>query len=195
MIRRPPRSTQSRSSAASDVYKRQLLESRHDALDSPSTPCIRVPSPLAWGRNNVRELRAQMRHVLGDGGRGSIITASPFSYGSAIGVPAVDYVQRQQYELLLYERGDAVRIEPRPPSPSTCRLCARSSWTLFRPQASGDGTGMQSVLGESRASCRLSINSRVGSNTGSQQQQYEESSSTTTDDGSHPPHRSPPMPY
>ena len=26
MIRRPPRSTQSRSSAASDVYKRQLLE-------------------------------------------------------------------------------------------------------------------------------------------------------------------------
>ena len=44
-----------------------------------------------------------MRHVLGDGGRGSIITASPFSYGSAIGVPAVDYVQRQQYELLLYE--------------------------------------------------------------------------------------------
>src|SRR5450756_3257125 len=27
MIRRPPRSTQSRSSAASDVYKRQLLQS------------------------------------------------------------------------------------------------------------------------------------------------------------------------
>src|SRR5450756_1211661 len=30
MIRRPPRSTQSRSSAASDVYKRQLADSRHD---------------------------------------------------------------------------------------------------------------------------------------------------------------------
>ena len=27
---------------------------------------------------NVRELRAQRRHVLGDGGRGSILTASPF---------------------------------------------------------------------------------------------------------------------
>ena len=37
------------------------------------------------------------------------------------------------------EKGDAVRIEPTPPSPSTCRLCARSSRTLFRPQASGDG--------------------------------------------------------
>src|SRR5450756_2702982 len=35
MIRRPPRSTQSRSSAASDVYKRQLLDRRsaHRALE------------------------------------------------------------------------------------------------------------------------------------------------------------------
>ena len=55
------------------------LESRHDALDSPSTLGIRVPSPLAWDRNSVRELRAQRRHVLGDGGGGSILTASPFS--------------------------------------------------------------------------------------------------------------------
>ena len=33
MIRRPPRSTQSRSSAASDVYKRQLLVIINDILD------------------------------------------------------------------------------------------------------------------------------------------------------------------
>ena len=32
MIRRPPRSTQSRSSAASDVYKRQVLEGLVDKL-------------------------------------------------------------------------------------------------------------------------------------------------------------------
>ena len=55
-----------------------LTESRHDALDSSRTPCIRVPSPFAWDRNNVRELRAQRRHVLRHG-RGSIITASLFS--------------------------------------------------------------------------------------------------------------------
>ena len=67
------------------------LQSRHDALDSPSTLCIRVPSPLAWGQNNVRELRGQRQHVLGDGGRGSIVTASPLSYRSTIGVPSVDY--------------------------------------------------------------------------------------------------------
>src|SRR5680860_1727789 len=30
MIRRPPRSTQSRSSAASDVYKRQVMRTLHD---------------------------------------------------------------------------------------------------------------------------------------------------------------------
>ena len=68
--------------------------------------------------------------------------------------------------VLLYEKGDGIRIEPRPPSPNTCRLCARSSRTLFRPQASGGGTRMQSVLGEYRASCRLSITSRAGSNSG-----------------------------
>ena len=33
MIRRPPRSTQSRSSAASDVYKRQTPEVMNDMLD------------------------------------------------------------------------------------------------------------------------------------------------------------------
>src|SRR5450756_3198810 len=38
MIRRPPRSTQSRSSAASDVYKRQVLgrASRHEVADGSS---------------------------------------------------------------------------------------------------------------------------------------------------------------
>src|SRR5680860_501803 len=36
MIRRPPRSTQSRSSAASDVYKRQLLQ--YMFVDSPVPP-------------------------------------------------------------------------------------------------------------------------------------------------------------
>ena len=34
MIRRPPRSTQSRSSAASDVYKRQSLEREEDEYKS-----------------------------------------------------------------------------------------------------------------------------------------------------------------
>ena len=55
-----------------------LIEGRHDALDSPSTLSIRVPLPLAWGRNNVRELRALRRHVLGGGGCLLILTASLF---------------------------------------------------------------------------------------------------------------------
>ena len=89
-------------------------------------------------------------------------------------VPVPGIYSKQQFAagtpiVLMYEKGDAVRIEPRqprPPSRNTCRLCARSSRTLFRPQASGDGTRMQGVLGESRASCWLSIKSRAGSNSG-----------------------------
>src|SRR5450756_2602701 len=40
MIRRPPRSTQSRSSAASDVYKRQELNLKFVANDNDASPCV-----------------------------------------------------------------------------------------------------------------------------------------------------------
>ena len=65
--------------------------------------------------------------------------------------------------VLLYEKGDAVRIEPRPllirtyadlTFLLTFRLYAHSSRKLFRPQTNGDGTRMHGVLGEFRASCR-----------------------------------------
>ena len=36
-----------------------------------------------------------------------------------------------RYLVVYEEKGHAVRIDPRPPSPSTCRLCARSLWTLL----------------------------------------------------------------
>eukprot|EP01016_Furgasonia_blochmanni_P047387 TRINITY_DN6956_c0_g1_i9.p1 TRINITY_DN6956_c0_g1~~TRINITY_DN6956_c0_g1_i9.p1 ORF type:complete len:204 (-),score=51.02 TRINITY_DN6956_c0_g1_i9:26-637(-) len=42
MIRRPPRSTQSRSSAASDVYKRQLVVRAQDNDSAPKTLCLFV---------------------------------------------------------------------------------------------------------------------------------------------------------
>ena len=47
MIRRPPRSTQSRSSAASDVYKRQNIDSRYSVDE------IKKAVTRAWegGRN------------------------------------------------------------------------------------------------------------------------------------------------
>ena len=81
----------------------RLIERRRDALDSPSTPCMRVPSPLTWRRNNVRELCQQRRHVLGDGGRGSILT-SPFSYSSTIGVPACELLLAT-YKYLVHGTG------------------------------------------------------------------------------------------
>ena len=88
--------------------------------------------------------------------------------------------------ILLYEKGDAVRIEPRSPSPNTCRLCARSSRTLFRPQASGDGTRVKGVFGESRASCQLSINNSRGQDqTQAHSSSNARGSTTTPDHGSH----------
>ena len=62
------------------------VESRHDALDSPSTLGIWVPSPVAWGRNIFRELRLQRRHALGDDGGGSLLTSASYRYDR--GAPA-----------------------------------------------------------------------------------------------------------
>ena len=64
MIRRPPRSTQSRSSAASDVYKRQVLDSRGNptvevevTLESGSMGRALVPSGASTGEREALELR------------------------------------------------------------------------------------------------------------------------------------------
>ena len=51
MIRRPPRSTQSRSSAASDVYKRQLLVDAGQAADD----LVVVAAGLEIGRRAPQE--------------------------------------------------------------------------------------------------------------------------------------------
>src|SRR5680860_672116 len=49
MIRRPPRSTQSRSSAASDVYKRQGMHHCVNALHRPPEPVLvaHIPDEVA----------------------------------------------------------------------------------------------------------------------------------------------------
>src|SRR5659263_449083 len=64
MIRRPPRSTQSRSSAASDVYKRQILDSRGNptvevevVLADGTYGRAAVPSGASTGIHEALELR------------------------------------------------------------------------------------------------------------------------------------------
>src|SRR5665811_239838 len=47
MIRRPPRSTRVRSSAASDVYKRQVLNLLDTALDAVGASCLFISHDLA----------------------------------------------------------------------------------------------------------------------------------------------------
>ena len=84
-------------------------------------------------------------------GRETTRTTCDTSYGYQVpGIYSKQLFAAGTPVVLLYEKSDAVRIEPRPPSPNTCRLCAHSSQTFIRPQANGDGTRMQGVLGESR---------------------------------------------
>src|SRR5450756_1071662 len=63
MIRRPPRSTQSRSSAASDVYKRQVFATPY----SFETVLVRMREAIAL-REEIRILKEQER-ILSDGFR------------------------------------------------------------------------------------------------------------------------------
>eukprot|EP00657_Telonema_sp_P-1_P005593 TRINITY_DN23075_c0_g1_i1.p1 TRINITY_DN23075_c0_g1~~TRINITY_DN23075_c0_g1_i1.p1 ORF type:complete len:177 (+),score=57.43 TRINITY_DN23075_c0_g1_i1:107-637(+) len=69
MIRRPPRSTQSRSSAASDVYKRQQLDEalsqavRGDEPEDPLDDVSHALSAVAHGREDVHD---KHKHEAGD---------------------------------------------------------------------------------------------------------------------------------
>ena len=57
MIRRPPGSTQSRSSAASDVYKRQVLvAAANDVARDAHDPHGRIAGHGAAGHDDVRPL-------------------------------------------------------------------------------------------------------------------------------------------
>src|SRR5450756_2458057 len=58
MIRRPPRSTQSRSSAASDVYKRQVVRRAHR---------LGYPSGRGWPAEKAASVFADRRAVDDDG--------------------------------------------------------------------------------------------------------------------------------
>src|SRR5450756_2729430 len=65
MIRRPPRSTQSRSSAASDVYKRQIGNSPAGLSSSARAGRRSRPRPPRTGSVSYTHLRAhETRHEL-----------------------------------------------------------------------------------------------------------------------------------
>src|SRR5450756_626834 len=76
MIRRPPRSTQSRSSAASDVYKRQIL---HRLIDHPRG------ATRALVLTPTRELALQILEHLNDLAVHTPITAAAVIGGVGMG--------------------------------------------------------------------------------------------------------------
>src|SRR5450756_1871784 len=78
MIRRPPRSTQSRSSAASDVYKRQL---QHRDAPVPQVVALHQPDQLRADLDD-RDARVDVQvdgaHQIG-GAAGPVLKAAPVS--------------------------------------------------------------------------------------------------------------------
>src|SRR5450756_2858144 len=65
MIRRPPRSTQSRSSAASDVYKRQLYKDLRDRTEVFDGVIARASAPVSVSDGGTSE-RARAELVSGN---------------------------------------------------------------------------------------------------------------------------------
>src|SRR5659263_727594 len=65
MVRRPPRSTQSRSSAASDVYKRQVMETAITGVpDELRGHIVKATVVLAKGYQPSEELKKELQdHV------------------------------------------------------------------------------------------------------------------------------------
>src|SRR5450756_984376 len=94
MIRRPPRSTQSRSSAASDVYKRQDMD---HPLDRDNWPIVAAsPLPYHPDSQQPREMtRADMERV-----REQFTAAA--TMGSACGFDMLELHRAQGYLLAVF---------------------------------------------------------------------------------------------
>src|SRR5450756_1132258 len=76
MIRRPPRSTQSRSSAASDVYKRQAYEFWSKAKKYGVKPIIGLEAYLTPGTHRTDKTRVKF----GDGGRDDVSGSGAYTH-------------------------------------------------------------------------------------------------------------------
>eukprot|EP00656_Telonema_subtile_P012655 TRINITY_DN16387_c0_g1_i2.p1 TRINITY_DN16387_c0_g1~~TRINITY_DN16387_c0_g1_i2.p1 ORF type:complete len:263 (-),score=69.42 TRINITY_DN16387_c0_g1_i2:61-849(-) len=76
MIRRPPRSTLSSSSAASDVYKRQVLREDPSRKDQPVRPAKEYPEPAPQGVSH--KYKHSKKETIMPGQRGTQGTANPF---------------------------------------------------------------------------------------------------------------------
>ena len=63
MIRRPPRSTLDRSSAASDVYKRQTSNRSSTAVAPPATRKRRANRPANWSLTTTRRHTVSYTHL------------------------------------------------------------------------------------------------------------------------------------
>ena len=146
MIRRPPRSTQSRSSAASDVYKRQVAGPRLASLRDRTR---------SRGRSS-RHIHTSATHHTVRGFR-SPFSAPPERYSSTQNLLKIlgDAVRPKEVGR---KRSTLVRSRPRPepesePRPEPASSGAEAKHKLARPRSP---TGTSVLRGRSKAQARSS---------------------------------------
>src|SRR5680860_1641439 len=106
MIRRPPRSTQSRSSAASDVYKRQVL--RHDGLP-PHLGDTDTLTDSAYRRMRGRSCHERALAAILERASLVVADASPSSFEHSSGDTFDLTLRYESHQLLDSRRGASER--------------------------------------------------------------------------------------
>src|SRR5680860_1317024 len=114
MIRRPPRSTQSRSSAASDVYKRQLLGSQEHQT--------------AWATPGSVSPRADAYTSGGGSVTEAVADSNGARYGAVAGTTATSKLDQRTWCELADRAGAAVGNQPKQATTRGRRECMFEHW-------------------------------------------------------------------
>src|SRR5665809_68429 len=150
MIRRPPRSTQSRSSAASDVYKRQntlvYVRGRGIVLSEPSVVAIDSRS------GDVHAVGAEAKRMLGRT-PGTITAIRPLKDGVIADFDVIEQMLRHFIQKVHQNRWAHPRVvvcvpsgvtgvEKRAVEEATLSAGARSAFLIEEPMAAAIGAGL-----------------------------------------------------
>ena len=134
MIRRPPRSTPKPSSAASDVYKRQIWsdsENGFRSVPSDSDYTVSEDSIYFHYTSNNTLMGTQYHHLPDSGGKPRVVDASSDIAGVPIDVSAHDIIYAGAQKNL---------------GPSGVTLVILSPWALARAQENSDAGRLPTML-------------------------------------------------
>src|SRR5450756_1854796 len=121
MIRRPPRSTQSRSSAASDVYKRQGARISWRRLVQTTVATFRIPAQITFGVGAAETVGAEAKRL---GGSRAFVVSDAGLKKAGIVDQVASWLSSQGVSVSLYTD---VEAEPSIQSVDACLAAAREA--------------------------------------------------------------------